>query len=121
MKKLFILLFSLGMLNTVFAQQSRVESYGKTKNEVRQNASYSNNNSFSAKERDAQLAKINQEFDAKIKAAKKDRHLKNSEKNRQINMFEKQRDSRIKQVNAEFAKRNNTPFDNKTARSNRRS
>ena len=113
MKKILALALSMGALTTVFAQNgypkdSRDESrgivYGKPNNQVYDNKNYRNDNySFSARERDAQIERINREFDFKIMAVKRNRYLRNAEKKREIRMLEKERTEQIWQLNQRFS------------------
>ena len=128
MKKLFILLFSLGMLNTVFAQRNdnkdwrgyKDDNYGQTKRNDVYNNGRNSNNSYSIQDRNRKIAEIKRESKDQIEATKRDRRLSRSERNRQIDAIERQRDYRIDQVNQYYARSNNGRYDDRTASSNRR-
>ena len=61
---------------------------------------------FSLKEKEAQIQKINREFDQKIAAVKMNRHLRNQEKTKQIKMLEHQRKTEIAQIQSRYEKSN---------------
>ena len=128
MKKLFILLFSLGMLNTVFAQRNdnkdwrdyKDDNYGQSKRNDGYNNDRNSNNSYNIQDRNQKIAEIKREFKDQIEVTKRDRRLSRSEKNRQISMIERQRDYRIDQVNQYYARSNNGRYDDRTANNSRR-
>lgn len=114
MKKMLVLAFSLGIITTVFAQngyskdrrdESRDVVFGNsTRPRAENNRDYRNDSySFTARERDAQIARINREFDYKIMAVKRDRYLRNGEKNRRIRILERERTEQIRQVNKRWS------------------
>lgn len=130
MKKIFILLLSLGTLTSVFAQQvhekgnrngSRDGAYGQTNGRSVYNKNeQAVNYSYNAKERDAEIKRINREFDEQIRSVRSNRRLRAAEKNRQIAMLERQRDQRIQQSSSRFTASRNTHFDDRVANNNGR-
>lgn len=119
MKKIFTLLFAVGSITFVSAQPgtrgrseddrfAKTHSAGTSHDYGKNNPGYESS-SFSVRERDAQLRKINWEFDRKVSAVKMNRRLRNSEKSWQLRMLEKQRAEEIRQVHIRFEKnRRNT-------------
>ena len=127
MKKIFILLFSIGLLNSAFAQrndnkdwryETRDNNYDRSRDNGNNNGRYSNS-AFSLKEKNQQIAQIVREYNDRIKDVKRDRRFSRSEKNRQIDFLERQRDYKINQVNSYYAQRSNGRYDDRTARNNR--
>lgn len=100
MKKIFTLLFSLGAITSVFAQSGYKHNDSKQVVVVKSVSkdNHMNDYSFSAKDRDAQIQKINYEYAAKIKDVQRNRFMKTSEKNRQIRILELQRKNEIQKV-----------------------
>jgi hypothetical protein len=103
MKKIFTLLFTVGSLTAAVAQ-SHQGSYGRQDNydgDRRYEASYTNN----ARERDQQIARVNMEFDAKIRDIKYDPFSRQNQKRKQIERLEFGRSQQIKAINERFADR----------------
>ena len=100
MKKIFTLIISLGALTSVFAQdhsrdaKDMTYSYAKT-------SVYSS--SFSSREKDAQIEKINRDFDWKIASVQHDRRLSRREKERNISMLQRQKNDQIQDVMRRFS------------------
>jgi len=126
MKKVLAVLLSVVTTTSIFAQQdyyknsrtdSRDLSYGQTDNRTVYN---SNLHSDDSKERDKEIKKINHDYDRQIKSIRKDRSLRNSEKDRRISFVERQRNQRIDEVMARFAPRRNTLHDNRMANNSRK-
>ena len=122
MKKILTLAISLGALTAVFAQNGY--SKGNRGNndpgypnnqQVYNNKDYSgrtNSYSLTARDRDFQIERINREFDTKIMYVKRDRHLRNGEKKRQIRMLENERAQQIMQLNQRFSNQKSYNFNN---------
>lgn len=110
MKKILAVVFSLGLLSTAFAQggyqKDRDMAYGKPTNPVNNDKYGRNDGYFSAREKDAQIARINREFDYKIMAIKRNRYMRNGEKNRQIRQLERERTQEIRELNQRFSRQN---------------
>jgi len=111
MKKILAVVFSLGLLSTAFAQGShqrdRDITYGKPTNPVYNDNKYGRNDGyFSAREKDAQISRINREFDYKIMAIKRNRYMRNAEKNREIRQLERERAQEIRELNQRFSRQN---------------
>lgn len=106
MKKIFTLLFSLGALTTVFAQSGHNNNSRDVAGRYPDNRSIYNNDqrndNYSSNSREIQILKINREFDAKIAHVKRDRYLRNGEKNREIRRLEMKRQEQLRMVNARF-------------------
>jgi hypothetical protein len=129
MKKILTLVVAITTASAVFAQSNRTwddrddrrdvaTSQGRYEDRGR-NDRY-DNNTFTSKERDAQIKRINWEFDQKIQSVRKDRRLKNAAKNREIRQLEAQRQSEIRQVNDRYARQRNGNYNDRYANSNTR-
>ena len=138
MKTMLTILFSVGITIASFAQSSHRNDYPQNRDvygqkndrNVYNNRDYDNNRnydnnrrydtySFSAKERDAQIKDISREYKARIKAVKKSRSLRSSERDREIRRLEWQRDREIQQVQDRFNNNRNT-YNNRYARTDDR-
>ncbi len=110
MKKILAVVFSLGLLSTAFAQggyqKDRDIAYGKPTSPVYNDKYGRNDGNFSARERGAQIARINREFDYKVMAVKRNRYMRNAEKNRQIRQLERERTQEIRELNQRFSRQN---------------
>lgn len=119
MKKLLVLMLTLGALTTAFAQSGRHQNrypYDNGKDVVlgpQNDRNWDNDRrdddayTFTARERDEQIRQINREFAWKIQAVKRDRYLRSWEKSRRIHMLEMQRDREIQEVKERYARSNN--------------
>jgi hypothetical protein len=131
MKTMLTILFSVAITIASFAQSSHRNDYPnrdvygqRNDKDVYNNRNYDNNRryntySFSAKERDAQIKDINREYKARIKAVKKSRSLRSSERDREIRRLEWQRDREIQQVQDRFNNNRNT-YNNRYAKTDTR-
>lgn len=105
MKKIIILLFSVGAITTSFAQYN--DPYGNA-NWNPANAQYASNvqygygNHFSARDRDFQIAKINQDFNFKVQSIENDYYMRHYQKRAAIRNAEYERARQIHIVNARF-------------------
>ena len=116
MKKIITLLLSVGAFATSFAQSSH-QTNDKKSNQYVTNKEYKKIDShrdnlytFSAKERDMQIAKINSNFDMKVKSIVSNRCIKKSEKRMLIQKAQKEKDQQIQAVNAKFNSKFNSAF-----------
>lgn len=122
MKKIFTLMVAVGMVTFASAQQGQKStSFKDSKKEVKQistqpvqqhavekgKTSGYETYSFSMKEKDAQIQKINREYDQKIAAVKKNRGMRSQEKSEQIRMLENQRKQEIAGVQLRWENNNN--------------
>ncbi|MCW3074296.1 MAG: hypothetical protein JWP69_1365 [Flaviaesturariibacter sp.] len=119
MKKLFTVLLAMGLVSVSFAQ-SRDSRYPQDSKSVilgrSGNGSYDkddrryDNDRYdrddrsrtAGAEKNAQLYRINREFDARINAVRNNRRLRSSEKSRQVRSLEAQRREEISRTNARF-------------------
>lgn len=76
--------------------------------------------SFSARERDKQLDRIDRDFDKRIRWVERDRYLRSYEKSAQIRRLQEQKRHEIAQVWDRFRNSNNLHRDNSYQRNNRR-
>ncbi len=116
MKKIFTLLLSVGAFTVSFAQTGH-KANNKKSNQYVTNTEYKKIDShrdnlytFSAKERDMQIAKINSNFDMKVKSIVSNRRIKKSEKRVLIQKAQKEKDQQITAVNAKFNSKFNSAF-----------
>lgn len=133
MKRILTLLFAVGVITVVQAQNSRSypdDRYGRDvilgdRNDRNDRTYESNsryNNSFSSKERDKQIDRINREYDKRIRQVEKDRYIRSYEKSAQIRRLEDQRRQEVAQVWQRFRGSYNQHADNRyrTNNNNRR-
>jgi hypothetical protein len=126
MKKIFTLMVAVGMITFVSAQQGQKNtSFKDNKKEGRQisaqpaqqpafergKTSGYETYSFSAKEKDSQIQKINREYDQKIAAVKKNWRMRPQEKSKQIRMLENQRKQEIAALQSRWEKGNHRDND----------
>ena len=116
MKKIFTLLLSVGFFATSFAQSGH-QANDKKSNQYVTNKEYKKIDShrdnlytFSAKERDMQIAKINNSFNLKVKSIVSNRRIKKSEKRVLIQKAQKEKGQQIDVVNAKFNSKFNAAF-----------
>jgi len=131
MKKLFTLLLAAGSISIASAQGfgQKDKSFKDGKYESRDNNAGDfgkdrsrdfNDYSFSVKEKEHQIEKINREFDLKILMVKRSRHLRTKEKSKQIRMLESQRYNQIKEVQIRFEKNRGRGYDRGHEKNNNR-
>jgi hypothetical protein len=139
MKKILTLLFAVGAIAVAQAQTSRYpdDRYGRDvilgdqsgrtdrdDRDYRNNRTYENNSrysySFSAKERDKQIDRINRDYEKRIRQVERDRYLRSYEKSTQVRRLEEQRRQEISQVWDRFRSNNNRHSDNRYQANNRR-
>jgi len=101
MKKLFALVFALGTVTAIFAQggygrnESRDVILGQPNRTVYDN---NRNGNYYGMDRQAEINRINQEYNWRIQQVQQDRYLRRSERKRQIRFLENERDQRIREV-----------------------
>ena len=116
MKKIFTLLLAAGVITTSFAQSNhqngdkkgtqQVTNTETKKMETHRDAVYT----FSAKEKQMQLAKVNHDFDAKVKSIVSNRGISKSMKKPLIQKAQAEKAQKIRDVNAKFDSKNNAAF-----------
>jgi hypothetical protein len=116
MKKLFMLLFSLGALTTVFAQrnESRDVILGQSNNRTVYNNNDRRNDTYSTntRDRDIQIQRIRQDYAYRIESVQRDRRMRNAERKRQVRFLEQQRDQEIQYVINRYSDRRNVYSNN---------
>jgi hypothetical protein len=140
MKRILTLFIALGALTAVQAQSSRSypdDRYGRdvilgdrsdrtvhNDRNDRYDGRYENNSrytySFSAKERDKQIDRINRDYDKRIRQVERDRYIRSYEKSSQIRRIEDQKRQEIAQVWERFRSSNNMHADNRYQRNDNR-
>ena len=126
MKKIFTLLFSVTMFASAFAQYKtggqKDAGYNNGKDAVyndgrdkKDDKRFNDNNSFTARERDMEIAQINRDYDRQVKELKSSRFLSRAKKEKMIRKLDAQRSSEIAKVYAKFNARNNR-YDDKDQR-----
>jgi hypothetical protein len=124
MKKIITLLLCVGAVATSFAQfhrqqdnddrgyrteNRRDDQYGGSSNHNRDNRhwrSYHHGNNY-AQARNFQLQKINENFNSRIEAIRRDRYMRRHEKRVAIRNAERERARQIQMVNERFSDNNN--------------
>ena len=133
MKTMFTILFSVSLTIASFAQSSHRNDYptrndrdvyGQRDDHDVYNDRGNNNRryetyNFTAKERDEAIRNINRDYKDRIKAVRKSRSLRSSEKDREVRRLEWQRDQAIDRVNDRFTSNRNT-YNNRYARTDDR-
>ena len=131
MKKLFTLLLAAGSISVAsaqgFGQKDKSFKDGKYESRDGRDGDFGkdkskdfNDYSFSVKEKDRQIEKINREFDLKVLMIKRSRHLRAKEKLRQIRMLENERYDQIKEVQFRFEKNKGRDYDRGHEKDNNR-
>lgn len=109
MKKVFALVFALGAMTAVFAQsgygrnESRDVILGQGNRNIYDN---SRNGNYYGMDRQAEINRINQEYNWRIQQVQHDRYLRRSERKRQTRFLENERDQRIREVVRSYNDRN---------------
>jgi len=129
MKKLLTILFAFGFTAAI-AQPNKSGNYERqpqreTRNDDRandnnryddhsnDNRKYDNSYVFTSREKDAQIARINWDFDSRVRAIESDRFLRNRQKRKEIEKVESDRSQTIRDVIAKFndkRNRGNSPY-----------
>ncbi len=127
MKKIYTLLFSVGAFATSFAQSGshqhsndktviaseRSDQYVTTKSDIR-SGTFDNQRdhiySFSARERDQQIEKINYEFNYKVKSIHGSRNISSRQKKMMIQDARWERNKKIQEVNSKFESKYNSAY-----------
>jgi hypothetical protein len=108
MKKIFALLFSLGIMTAVMAQGGRRESRDVVLGQ--QNRSVYNHDRrydhFSARERDQAIERVKREYRWRIESVRRERHMRQAEKRREIRFLENERDAKIRAIWKRYNERN---------------
>ena len=140
MKKILTLLFAVGAFTVAQAQGSRSypdDRYGRdvilgdqnSRNDrddrdYRTNRTYENNSrysySFSVRERDKQIDRINRDYEKRIRQVERDRYLRSYEKSAQLRRLEEQRRREVSQVWERFRSSYNQHSDSRYQGNNRR-
>ena len=119
MKKIFTLLFSTSALATSFAQTGSHQTKKKS-NQYITNAEYKKIDShrdniytFSAKERDMQMAKINKDYNFKIAAIKSNKRISRHNKKVLIQKAQLEKSQQMQDVNSKFNSKFNTAYNHR--------
>ena len=129
---MFTILFATGITVSTFAQSHRHDYptrndrdvYGQRDDRNVYNDRNGNNRrydsyNFTERERDEAIKNINRDYKDRIKAVRKSRSLRSSEKDREVRKLEWQRDRAIDQVNDRFTSYRNT-YNNRYSRTDDR-
>jgi hypothetical protein len=138
MKRILTLLFAVGAITVAQAQSSRSypndrdtnrdlilgDRNDKSSRNDRYDGRYENNTrytySFSARERDKQVDRINRDYDKKTRQVERERRMRSSEKSYKLRQLESQRREEIRQVWDRFQSRNNVHSESRYNTENRR-
>ncbi|MEO8413581.1 MAG: hypothetical protein ABI472_07965 [Ginsengibacter sp.] len=120
MKKIITLLFSAGVFATSFAQNGSHQNNDKKNDQYVTTKSNTNlkkfgdhrNNiyTFSAKERDQQINKINHDVNFKIKSIQNNRHITRRNEKEMIKKAKEEKAQQIKMVDATFNSKYNSAY-----------
>ena len=132
MKRILTLLFAVGAFTVINAQGSRSypdDRYGRDvilgdrNNSDRNDRTYENSRytySFSARERDKQIDRIERNYEKRIRQVERDRYLRSYEKSAQVRRLEEQKRQEIVQVWERYRSNSNLHSDSHYQRSDRR-
>jgi len=115
MKKIFTLLLFVGAFTTSFAQKANSKGgqyvMHRSGNDYKKFDNHRDNiYTFSAKEKDQQIAEINSNFNFKIKTIKKNPFIGSSKKKGMIKKLKIEKAQQIQAVNAKFSSRYNSAY-----------
>jgi len=120
MKKIFTLVFALGIVSLSFAQYSgNQKSYGHN-NDVayndshykKDNGRFNDRSDYGKREMEMKIADINRNYDRKIQEVRSNWFMNRSKKERMIRTLEEQRKDEIRMAYAKFNNRHNRFDDN---------
>ncbi len=124
MKKIFTLLFSVGAFATSFAQTGSHQNTDKRNDQyvtTKSNADFKKFDdhrdaiyTFTAKERDMQINRINYDFNLKVKSIINNRRTSKHAKQEMIQKAQKEKAQQFQIVNAKFNSKFNSAFNNST-------
>lgn len=125
MKTFFTLLLAAGAFNASSAQASyEKDKKGKQdviNNEYKKIDTHRDNiYTFTAQDRDVYIAKINKDFNLKVRSTKTNKRLSSREKREMIQKAKVERAQQIKIVNAKFNSKYNSAYNNHGEKSNDR-
>ena len=129
MKKIFTLLLSVGAFATSFAQSGyhrhgndktvitseKSDQYVTTKSDIRSDKFDNHRDniySFSARERDQQIDKINYQYNYKVKSIQGRHNISSRQKKMMIQDAKWERNKKIQDVNSKFESKYNTAYKN---------
>ena len=120
MKKTFLLLFSIGTLTSVFAQDGRYHDdrnnskdvvLGRNDHQPVYNNTPAHNVSYvDYRRRDEEIAKVSADYNRRIDAVQRDRRLRSREKSREISRLQREKEQAIRSINERYEKQR---FDHK--------
>ena len=116
MKEIFTLLFSAGAFTASFAQSNSHQIDKKntqytTNSEYKKIESHRDNiYTFSAKERDTQIAKINKDYNLKVASIKSSKHINKHDKKVLIQKAQSEKAQQIQEANSKFNSKFNTAY-----------
>ena len=117
MKKIFTLLFSAGIAATSFAQSGSHQNADKKSNQYVTNTEYKkidthrdNIYTFTSKERNIQIEKINRDFNLKAHSIKSNHRIDKRTQKRLIQKAKLEKTQQINAVNAKFNSKFNAAF-----------
>ena len=129
MKKFFTILLALGAVTIAQAQSSRSypDEHNRDRDVIlgqRNDRVYDNNSryddSFTGRERDKQIDRINRDYDKQVRKIERDRRMRSSEKSYQIRRLEDQRRDEIRRVWEHYRSSNNSYRNNRYRQNNGR-
>jgi hypothetical protein len=129
MKRIFTILLALGAFTAAQSQSSRSypDEHNRDRDVIlgqRNESVYDNNSrsaySFSERERDKMIDRINRDYDKQIRKVERDRRMRSSEKSYQIRRLEDQRREEIRRVWERYRNSSNTAGNDRYRQNNRR-
>lgn len=103
MKKTFLLLFSLGTLASVFAQDGHGrDDYQTAYNNHAVRGDYRTASYVDYRKRDEEVAKVTVVYNRRIDAVQRDRRLRSKEKAREISRLIHEKEVAIRDINARY-------------------
>ncbi|RYY56639.1 MAG: hypothetical protein EOO09_05785 [Chitinophagaceae bacterium] len=108
MKKIFTIMLALGMVTFVSAQGKQVSRPGKQENIPVKTATYGRqapvySYSFNLRQRDAEISRINRQYDQKISIIQRSRSARTAAMGRKVRDLEQQRDAELRAVEARYS------------------
>ena len=114
MKKTFLLLFSIGALTSVFAQDSRGHNskdivlgrndHSTVYNNAPVRDDHRNTSFVDYRRRDEEIARVNADYNRRMDAVQHDRRLRSKEKSREISRLQREKEQAIRDINARYEK-----------------
>lgn len=106
-------------MSSVFAQEhqgDKKRAYGYSNN----NGNHATTNDYVSAERDAQVQRINRDFDQQVQLKRNDRWLRATKKNKLISKLEKEGVKQVNEVIAQYSRNKQDRFDDRLVKNTRK-